>query len=40
MGLFSIYKKRKIGESYNIGTKKYNNLNLTKILLKIVKKKN
>ena len=39
-GLFAIYKKGKSGESYNIGTgKNINNLNLTKLLLKIVKKK-
>ena len=39
-GLFAIYKKGKTGESYNIGTgKNINNLNLTKLLLKIVKKK-
>ena len=37
-GLFKIYKKGKKGESYNIGTGiNINNLNLTKILLKIVK---
>ena len=39
-GLFVIYKKGKIGESYNIGTNNnVNNLNLTKLLLKIVKNK-
>ena len=39
-GLFAIYKKGKTGERYNIGTgKNINNLNLTKLLLKIVKKK-
>ncbi len=39
-GLFAIFKKGKTGESYNIGTgKNINNLNLTKILLKIVNKK-
>ena len=39
-GLFAIYKKGKTGESYNIGTgKNINNLNLTKLLLKIVRKK-
>jgi len=39
-GLYDIYKKGKSGESYNIGTG-YNvtNLNLTKLLLKIVKNK-
>ena len=36
-GLFKIYKKGKKGESYNIGTGiNINNLNLTKILLKVV----
>ena len=36
-GLFAIYKKGKSGESYNIGTgENITNLNLTKILLKIV----
>ena len=40
-GLFLIYRKGKIGESYNIGTNNnVSNLNLTKILLKIVKNKN
>ena len=40
-GLFFIYRKGKIGESYNIGTNNnVNNLNLTKILLKIVKNNN
>ena len=40
-GLFIIYRKGKIGESYNIGTNNnVNNLNLTKILLKIVKNNN
>ena len=39
-GLFSIFKKGKSGESYNIGTNNnISNLNLTKILLKIVKHK-
>jgi len=39
-GIFTIYKKGKNGESYNIGTgKNINNLNLTKFLLKIIKKK-
>ena len=39
-GLFSIYKKGKNGESYNIGTNNnIRNLNLTKLLIKIVKKK-
>ncbi len=39
-GLFTIFKKGKIGESYNIGTGiNINNLNLTKLLLRIVKKK-
>ena len=39
-GLFDIYKKGKSGESYNIGTgNDYNNLNLTKLLLKVVKDK-
>lgn len=39
-GIFVIYKKGKNGESYNIGTGiSLNNLNLTKILLKIVKRK-
>ena len=39
-GLFTIYKKGITGESYNIGTgKNITNLNLTKLLLKIVKKK-
>ena len=39
-GLFSIFKKGKKGESYNIGTgKNINNLNLTKLLLNIVKNK-
>ena len=38
--LLTIYKKGKIGESYNVGTgKNMNNLNLTKMLLKIVKNK-
>ena len=37
-GLYAIYKKGKKGESYNIGTKSnINNLNLTKLLLKIAK---
>ena len=37
-GLLNIYKKGKTGESYNIGTgTNFNNLNLTKLLLKIVK---
>ncbi len=39
-GLFSIYKKGKKGESYNIGSgNNINNLNLTKLLLKIIGKK-
>ena len=39
-GLLTICKKGKSGESYNIGTgKNINNLNLTKFLLKIVKRK-
>ena len=39
-GLLAIYKKGKIGESYNIGTNNnVNNLNLTKLLLKIIKNK-
>ena len=39
-GLLLILKKGKVGESYNIGTgKNINNLNLTKLLLKILKKK-
>ena len=39
-GLFSIFKKGEKGESYNIGTgKNINNLNLTKLLLNIVKNK-
>ena len=39
-GLFEIYKKGNKGESYNIGTGfNVNNLNLTKILLNVVKKK-
>tara|TARA_B100001057_G_scaffold497970_2_gene603614 strand:- start:546 stop:1568 length:1023 start_codon:yes stop_codon:yes gene_type:complete len=39
-GLFKIFKKGKNGESYNIGSGiNVSNLNLTKILLKIVKKK-
>ena len=39
-GLFKIFKKGKMGESYNIGTgKNISNLNLTKILLKIIKDK-
>ena len=39
-GLMTIFNKGKIGESYNIGSgKNINNLNLTKILLKIAKKK-
>ena len=38
-GLFSIYLKGKTGESYNIGTNNnITNLNLTKLLLSIVKK--
>ena len=37
-GLFAIYKKGKNGESYNIGTgNNISNLNLTKLLLKIIK---
>ena len=39
-GLLIILKKGKVGESYNIGTgKNFNNLNLTKLLLNIVKSK-
>ena len=39
-GLFTIFKRGKIGESYNIGSgKNISNLNLTKMLLNIVKKK-
>ena len=39
-GLFLIYKKGRNGESYNIGTNfNIKNLNLTKLLIKIVKKK-
>ena len=39
-GLFVIYKKGKSGESYNIGSGiNINNLNLTKILLRMVKSK-
>ena len=39
-GLLKIYKKGKSGESYNIGTGiNINNLNLTKILLKIINQK-
>ncbi len=39
-GLLTILKKGKVGESYNIGTNKnFNNLNLTKLLLNIVKSK-
>tara|TARA_B100001564_G_scaffold359115_1_gene379720 strand:+ start:990 stop:2015 length:1026 start_codon:yes stop_codon:yes gene_type:complete len=39
-GLLSIYKKGNTGESYNIGTNvNVNNLNLTKLLLKIIKNK-
>ena len=39
-GLFDIYKKGITGESYNIGTNNnISNLNLTKLLLKIVEKK-
>ena len=39
-GLLKIYKKGKSGESYNIGTgMNINNLNLTKILLKIINQK-
>ena len=39
-GLLKIYNKGKNGESYNIGTGlNINNLNLTKILLKVVKRK-
>ena len=38
--IFRIYKKGKTGESYNIGTNNnITNLNLTKILLKIIKNK-
>ena len=39
-GLLAIYKKGVAGESYNIGTNyNINNLNLTKLLLKIIKNK-
>jgi dTDP-glucose 4,6-dehydratase len=39
-GLFTIYKKGKSGESYNIGSgNNISNLNLTKLLLKIIKKR-
>ncbi len=39
-GLFAIFKRGKIGESYNIGSgTNLSNLNLTKFLLKIVKNK-
>ncbi len=39
-GLLAICKKGKVGESYNIGTNNnVNNLNLTKLLLKIIKNK-
>ena len=39
-GLFTIYKKGKSGESYNIGSgNNISNLNLTKLLLKILKKR-
>ena len=39
-GLLTICRKGKIGESYNIGTNNnVNNLNLTKLLLKIIKNK-
>jgi len=39
-GLLDIYKKGKTGESYNIGTgSDFSNLNLTKLLLKVVKNK-
>ena len=39
--LFQIYKKGKIGESYNVGSgKNMNNLNLAKMLIKIAKKSN
>ena len=39
-GLLAIYQKGKKGESYNIGTgNNVNNLNLTKLLLKIINKK-
>ncbi len=39
-GLLSIFKKGKIGASYNIGTNKnITNLNLTKLLFKIIKNK-
>ena len=40
VGLFLIFLKGKNGESYNIGTDlNINNLNLTKVLLKIANKK-
>ena len=39
-GLLTIYKKGYSGESYNIGTNfNVNNLNLTKLLLKIIRNK-
>ena len=39
-GLLSIFQNGKAGESYNIGTNKnITNLNLTKLLLKIIKSK-
>ena len=39
-GLLTVYKKGRSGESYNIGTgMNINNLNLTKLLLKIVNNK-
>ncbi len=40
-GLFTIYKKGQNGESYNIGSNNnIKNLNLTKLLIKVVKSKN
>ena len=39
-GLFAIYKRGKSGESYNIGTgENIDNLNLTKLLIKIIREK-
>ena len=39
--LFTLYRKGKIGESYNVGSgKNMNNLNLAKMLIKIAKKSN
>ena len=40
-GLFTLYKKGQNGESYNIGSNNnIKNLNLTKLLIKVVKGKN